>query len=533
VSNGGRDRLFDCITAPNFDQVLSQPSFVTGSPDELLRFKEGDLLGFLLKLNPEQEKFVTWAVNATGPTLLKGSPGTGKSTVALYRTREILKQLQANGTHQPRILFTTYPNALVTFSEQLLQQLLGQEAQFVEVKTADALMYSLVCHSTGQPKIGTTKELIKLIQHAVPKAIATLEGNVLQQQAQRLILQRLQPEYLLEELTEVIDARGIETLEDYQATSRTGRSIPLNKTQRQAIWKLRHNFNALLADQDIETWAQVRNRALALLQSTPQPPLYDAVVIDEAQDLSPTILRFLIQLCPEPNRLFITADANQSIYGSSFRWSDVHESLKFVGRTGILKVNHRTTQEIGEAAYSYLQEGTLDEDESDRLYIHTGPPPAVRAVADRNSEGNLLAQFCRTAAHEFRLGLGACAILVPSEKVGKNITGQLNYLGIEAQFMTSKDLDLNSNGVKVLPLKAAKGLEFPIVAIAGFLEGAYPTIPKGTAPEAATEILNRERRTLYVAMTRAMRALLVLVPTKKPSPLLQTFDPHLWNLGNS
>ncbi|MBD2463394.1 UvrD-helicase domain-containing protein [Oscillatoria sp. FACHB-1407] len=533
VPDGVRDRLFDCITAPNFDQVLSQPSFVTGSPDELLRFKEGDLLGFLLKLNPEQEKFVTWAVNATGPTLLKGSPGTGKSTVALYRTREILKQLQANGTHQPRILFTTYTNALVTFSEQLLQQLLGQEAQFVEVKTADALMSSLVRQSTGQPKIGTTKELLKLIQQAVPKTIATLEGNVLQQQAQRLILQRLQPEYLLEEMTEVIDARGIETLEEYQATPRTGRSIPLNKTQRQAIWKLRHYFNELLAAQGIETWAQMRNRALALLQSMSQPPLYDAVIIDEAQDLSPTILRFLIQLCPEPNRFFITADANQSIYGSSFRWSDVHESLKFVGRTGILKVNHRTTQEIGEAAYSYLQEGTLDEDDRDRLYIHTGPPPAVRAVTDRNSEGNLLAQFCRTAAHEFRLRLGACAILVPTEKVGKNITGQLNYLGIEAQFMTSKDLDLNSKGVKVLPLKAAKGLEFPIVAIAGFLEGAYPTIPKGTAPEAATEILNRERRTLYVAMTRAMRALLVLVPAKKPSPLLQTFDPHLWNLGNS
>lgn len=533
VPDGVRDRLFDCITAPNFDQVLSQPSFVTGSPDELLRFKEGDLLGFLLKLNPEQEKFVTWAVNATGPTLLKGGPGTGKSTVALYRTREILKQLQANGTRQPRILFTTYTNALVTFSEQLLQQLLGQEAQFVEVKTADALMYSLVCHSTGQPKIGTTKELLKFIQQAVPKAIATLEGNVLQQQAQRLILQRLQPEYLLEELTEVIDARGIETLENYQATPRTGRSIPLNKTQRQAIWKLRHYFDELLATQGIETWAQVRNRALALLQSTSQPLLYDAVIIDEAQDLSPTILRFLTQLCREPNRFFITADANQSIYGSSFRWTDVHESLKFVGRTGVLKVNHRTTQEIGEAAYSYLQEGTLDEDDSDRLYIHTGPPPAVRAVADRNSEGNLLAQFCRTAAHEFRLSLGACAILVPTEKVGKNITGQLNYLGIEAQFMTSKDLDLNSKGVKVLPLKAAKGLEFPIVAIAGFLEGAYPTIPKGTAPEAATEILNRERRTLYVAMTRAMRALLVLVPAKKPFPLLQTFDPHLWNLGNS
>ena len=533
VPGAVRDRLFDCITAPNFDQVLNQPSFVTGSPDELLRFKEGNLLGFLLKLNPEQEKFVTWASNATGPTLLKGSPGTGKSTVALYRTREILQQLQASGVSQPRILFTTYTNALVTFSEQLLQQLLGQDAQFVEVKTADALIYSLVCHSTGSPNIAATKDLLKLVQKAIPQAIATLEGNILQQQAQRLILQRLQPDYLLEELTDMIDARGIETLEAYRATPRTGRNIPLNKVQRQAIWQLRQHCDRLLADQGMETWAQMRNRALTLLQHTPEPLLYDAVIIDEAQDLSPTVLRFLIHLCKHPNRLFITADANQSIYGSGFRWSEIHESLKFVGRTGILKINHRTTQEIGEAAYAYLQEGTLDRDDLERLYVHTGPPPAVRAIPDRASEGSLLAQFCRAAAHEFRLGLGACAILVPTEKAGRNLTGQLNYLGMEARFMTSKDLDLNYKGVKVLPLKAAKGLEFPIVAIAGFLESAYPAISKGTAPEAATEILTRERRTLYVAMTRAMRALLVLVPAKQPPFLLQTFDPRLWNLGNA
>ena len=355
IDGAVRDRLFDCITAPNFDQVLNQPSFVTGSPDELLRFKEGNLLGFLLKLNPEQEKFVTWASNATGPTLLKGSPGTGKSTVALYRTREILQQLKTSGVSQPRILFTTYTNALVTFSEQLLQQLLGQDAQFVEVKTADALIYSLICHSTGSPNIAAAKDLLKLVQQAIPQAIASLEGNVLQQQAQRLILQRLQPEYLLEELTEIIDARGIETLEAYRATPRTGRSISLNKVQRQAIWQLRQHCDRLLADQGMETWAQMRNRALALLQNTSEPPLYDAVIIDEAQDLSPTVLRFLIHLCKHPNRLFITADANQSIYGSGFRWSEIHESLKFVGRTGILKVNHRTTQEIGEAAYAYLR----------------------------------------------------------------------------------------------------------------------------------------------------------------------------------
>ena len=532
VPGAVRDRLFDCITAPNFDQVLNQPSFVTGSPDELLRFKEGDLLGFLLKLNPEQERFVTWAINATGPTLLKGGPGTGKSTVALYRTREILKQLQANGVSHPRILFTTYTNALVTFSEQLLQQLLGEDARFVEVKTADALMSS-ISHATEQVQVAQTHDLIKLLRQAVPQAIAALEGNVLQQQAQRLILQRLQPDYLLEELTDVIDARGIETLADYQETTRTGRNISLNKTQRQAIWTLRLHFNQLLKDQGMATWAQMRLYALDRLYTMPNPPIYDAVVVDEAQDLSPVVLRFLAGLCRESNRLFITADANQSIYGNSFRWSEVHHSLKFVGRTGILRMNHRTTQEVGEAAQSYLQEGILDEDNIERLYIHTGPLPVVRAVADRPSEGDLLAQFCRTAAREFRLGIGACAILTPTEKSGKNIAGQLSYLGVEATFMTSRELNLNCKGIKVLPLKAAKGLEFPIVAIAGFLDSPFSAVTKKLSDDEIAEMLARERRTLFVGMTRAMRALMVLVPAHHPGSLLQDFDSQFWNLGNA
>ena len=532
-----RERVFDCVTTPNFDQVLNQPSFLTQSPDDILRFKEGDLLGFLLKLNPEQEKYVTWAINAQGPTLLKGGPGTGKSTVAIYRTREMLQRLRADENDQPKLLFTTYTNALVTFSEQLLQQLLGKDSRRVDVKTADGLMYATICSDTGKPTIASLTQLRSIIKQARESAIATLPGNPLQQQAQRLILERLSLQYLLDEINDVIDARGITTLEAYLETPRHGRQVPLNKTQRQAIWQLRSHFCDQLTAQGLETWPQLRNRALTILQKNETPPVYDGVIIDEAQDLPPNTLRFLIQLCKAPNGklggLFITADANQSIYGSSFRWSDIHSNLKFVGRTGILRINHRTTQEIDTAAHQYLTAGLLDTDLPERQYIHGGPPPAVRAVADKQAEANLLAQFCQTAAREFRLGIGACAILTPTEKAGKTLAGQLNYLGLDAHFMSSKVLDITRRGIKILTLKSAKGLEFPIVAIAGFLESPFPYLPKGLTEKAQTEILLQERRTLFVGMTRAMRALLLVIPTEKPGPLLQDFDAELWNLGRT
>src|SRR5437660_415861 len=78
-------------------EVLQQPDYLLTDVNDLLRYKEGELLGFLLKLSPEQEKYVTWGMHGTGPTLLKGGPGTGKSTIALYRVRSLVHELRKKG----------------------------------------------------------------------------------------------------------------------------------------------------------------------------------------------------------------------------------------------------------------------------------------------------------------------------------------------------------------------------------------------------------------------------------------------------
>src|SRR5438270_6120538 len=94
-------------------EVLQQPDYLLTDLNDLVRYQEGELLGFLLKLSPEQEKYVNWGINDSGPTLLKGGPGTGKSTIALYRVRSLVQELRKKGRSDFRILFTTYTNALV------------------------------------------------------------------------------------------------------------------------------------------------------------------------------------------------------------------------------------------------------------------------------------------------------------------------------------------------------------------------------------------------------------------------------------
>jgi len=511
-------------------EVLQQPDYLLTDVNDLLRYKEGELLGFLLKLSPEQEKYVTWGINASGPTLLKGGPGTGKSTIALYRVRSLVHELRKKGRDEFRILFTTYTNALVNSSQQLLQQLLGDDVKYVEVQTADRIVVTILGRAGITPKFIDHGEFNNLLRQAVK--VTEFEGNAVQQQAQHQAVERLSIDYLHQEINQVIVARQIKSLEEYLAAARPGRKVRLNALQRKAIWKVHETLQRLLKQQGKETWRQARAMAEECVAKGSVGLNYDAVVIDEAQDLDPSALRLLVRLCDKPNRIFITADANQSIYGSGFTWSDVHEHLRLQGRTTILRVNYRSTREIGEAAQSYLAAGELDNEQVERSYMNSGPLPGVRMIRNGGEEVQLLSRFLPAAAKEFRLSIGACAVLCPTAKAGKAIAAELTHRGIEATFMPGQELNLSRPGVKVLTLKSAKGLEFPVVALAGFSDsGWYTNVPTSVPAEEREEFLAMDRRTMFVGMTRAMRALLVFVPVQARSPLLEGFDGAYWNLG--
>lgn len=87
---------------------------------------------------------------------------------------------------------------------------------------------------------------------------------------------------------------------------------------------------------------------------------------------------------------------------------------------------------------------------------------------------------------------------------------------------------LRSSGVRLLTFHAAKGLEFPVVFIAGAEEGVSPVTSKNTDIE-------EERRLFYVAMTRAMDELQITCSKRRklygsememsPSRFISEIDP--------
>ena len=512
------------------EQVFQERDYVLPEINDLMRFKQGELLGFLLLLSPEQEKYASWGLNASGPTLLKGGPGTGKSTIALYRVRSLVQEFRKQGQEDFQILFTTYTNALIRSSEQLLEQLLGADYKYVQVQTADKLVSTIV-EQLAQPRtLISNRDLEELLLQAYKET--QFIGTAAQQQMQQQTIERLGFDYVQQELLRVIIAQQIDSSAHYFNTARPGRQVALNKLQRQAIWSVYATLQKQLEQENKETFEQQRARAEQAIIAGLVDLRYDAVIVDEAQDLDPSLLRLLVHLCKTPNRIFITADANQSIYGAHFRWTQIHEELQFRGHTAILHTNYRSTQEIGEAAQTYLAQGALDTAPIERHYTYHGPLPILRKVFNEQDEAQLLASYLSAAARTYQLPIDACAILCPNEKVGRGLATALSRYNIDATFMPGQQLDLAQPCVKILTLTSSKGLEFPIVALAGFHKVSkymhktnYPT------PEEQQEAMDTERRLLFVGMTRAMRALLIAIPARSVSPLLSGFDAQNWNIG--
>ena len=528
-------RLFEYQFPRSLQETLQEPDLMLNQVNDLARFKEGELLGFLLKLSNDQKKYVQWALHAHGPALLRGGPGTGKSTIALYRVHELVQELRRQGRRNFRILFATYTEALMRSSQQLLRQLLGQESSYVDVKTTDAIARSLLEEVNALPRLATEKDIEYCLEQGIKKT--HFEGTRGEQQAQRQAIDRLSRTYLEQEIHQVIIARQLSSVEEYLRAVRPGRRVGLNRIQRIAVWSVYETYLAALGFCGCVTLQQLRAKAEQYAARGRISRRYDAVIIDEAQDLDASALRMLIHLCLRPDRLFITADANQSVYGSGFNWNDVHDTLRVQGRTAILHTNYRSTHQIGEAALSYLGDGVLEQEANKQNYIHLGTRPFVCVATSSEHEVELLKDFLTISTRELRFSPGSCAILCPTKPAGEWIAQTLSSMRLPATFMDARDVDLEQPGVKVMLLKSAKGLEFPIVAIAGFPQSKSHAVSVGNdisrqdgdSQREHEEALALDRRSMYVGMTRAMRALLVIVPANIQIPLLTGFDPKYWD----
>ncbi|HSM56978.1 MAG TPA: UvrD-helicase domain-containing protein, partial [Candidatus Sulfomarinibacteraceae bacterium] len=335
-------RVMDAVYPRPVEQIAQEPDLALFDPADLQRYAEGTLSAFLLHLDERQRPLVDWALS--GPTLVKGGPGSGKSTVALYRLRELaahyMEENRQNGRDGalPEILFTTYTNALTNASESLLRQLLGdvlglEDGQKlpkeIRITTLDRTVYWIVSASGMHFDIAGESQQQEALTYARMQLRPTALGD-----RDKLLLtgaiQDLRDDYLLEEFEWVIEGQDCRSEDDYLQAVRAGRAIPFNHSLRRAVWELYETYCAYLQEREHYTFGQLRQMALDRVRNGDFDRRWDYVIVDEAQDLTPAALALAVELARDPAGLFLTADANQSLYNKGFRWNQVHDQLQIV-----------------------------------------------------------------------------------------------------------------------------------------------------------------------------------------------------------
>lgn len=457
--------------------------YVVEDSDELLRMLSAPMAKWIGFLHPSQKKLVTGKFS--GPTKVTGSAGTGKTVVAMHRARHLARQGK-------NVLLTSYVGTLCDNIRENLKYLCSpDELSRITVDTVHAQALQLARAAGERPTIIDDQDIAKLIDQfhwgACPLDARTLQS----------------------EWTEVIQAQAIRTWDQYRDANRKGRGQALGAKDRKLVWQVFEQVLQRLSQNQMCDWSSLCQRAREIIQTHKARSKFNAVIVDEIQDLRPQEIRFLASLAKdERDGLMLVGDGGQRIYGNKLTLKSLDVDVR--GRSFILKINYRTTAQIRSFADSLLanERDDLDEGWEDRSHTKSllkGPEPVLdgfkspeeqldfvtRSISDVIKQGVTpqdIAIFARTNE-----------LLVPFEKALK--TKKIEYRQLKKE--SSGPITL---GVNLGTMHRAKGLEFKVVFV---VDASREYLPLPVAlrtlkdPGDRQDAIEKEKHLLYVSITRA------------------------------
>ncbi|MCX4239769.1 3'-5' exonuclease [Paraliomyxa miuraensis] len=472
--------------------------FVSEDSDELLRALEAPMERWIAFLHPSQRALVEG--DYKGPVKVSGSAGTGKTVVAMHRARHLARQGQ-------RVLLTSFVKTLCKNIEQALGILCSPtERERITVSTVHAQALSLL------------RRVEPRIQPASESAIDDLLVELQRREAPGFSL-----EFVRSEWSAVVQAQGLRTWAEYRTARRTGRGTPLSTSDRKTLWKVFTGVHARLASTGLLDWPGVCRKVADRLEAGELQSPFDAVIVDEVQDLSPPELRLVAASCAEhPGHLMVVGDVGQRIYPGGGGLSK--HGIAVRGRSHVLELNYRTTEQIRRTADRML--GVIDDEDQDRTRrdrtrsLLRGPTPVLQGYANVTQEHLGAVERVRAWISE-GLQPEELAVFARTKRVLDEVDAALHEAGVPTRRLA--DDERPPRGVVRLgTMHRAKGLEFKAVLLVGCTRGQVPSeglLRHLGDPQDREQAEDRERRLLYVAMTRA-RDELMLSWAGAPSPFL-------------
>lgn len=444
-------------------------------------------------LHPAQRSVVD--ANYSGPARVSGSAGTGKTIVALHRAVHLAKQ-----DEDVRVLLVTFSEALADALQTKLRRLVGNQprlAERVDVKSFSELGERLYAKVHGVPSVASREQIRSFARKAMDRVPDFNFGLP----------------FVLAEWDEVVDAWQVAEWEAYRDVRRLGRKTRLSEAQRASLWQVYDAMLAELSTAGLVTEAGIFGRLTAGLSERRNLP-YDHVVVDEAQDISVSQLKFLAALGKDrSNALFFAGDLGQRIFQQPFSWKSLGVDIR--GRAKTLQINYRTSHQIRMQADQLLgiEVGDVDgnvEVRKGTISVFNGPAPGIAIFQDEGRESEAVAEWIKG-----RLADGVLpeefGVFVRSPDQLERAKAACEQSGVKFQVLDNLK-DRKANAASVSSMHLAKGLEFRAVAVMACddevipLQSRIESVADGADLE---EVYATERHLLYVACTRARDHLLV------------------------
>lgn len=466
-------------------------------------------------LHPAQRKLVER--KSMAPCLVRGSAGTGKTVVALYRVEELAKRLNEDEHNDKRILLTTFTANLASdLSRQLDQICSKEERAIVDVVNIDAFVAGFLKKNDADSKIvypGSAE-----YEAAWDKALLKRGDDP-----------DLTSEFYETEWRRVVLGQDVQSEKEYLRARRKGRGSSLTKSQREEAWLVFEEMRNALSRHHLLTFEDACSLATSLVKYSRGLSPYAAVVVDETQDMTAQALEFLAELVKptedaEP-AIFLVGDSHQRIYSRQASLSSCGINVR--GRRSFrLKTVYRTTEEIRKFSESVLlneefdnMDGAPETDEAlaGNFAVRHGLAPEFYEAKSVSDEADwILAELAKSDCDPKE----ACVVFRTNlllEKFKKELDARnVEYVEIKRKEKSKAD------GLRLATMHRIKGLEFKVIFIADCNEGVIPLdAALNVEDEKERAFAERTERSLfYVASTRA-RDRLLMSSVGEPSAYLK------------
>ena len=492
-----RDRLREAVPEqglfgdqpPSLQEILAQPEqvadLITGDQlGALAGYRDGTIEDWMVFLSPLQARALQRTFD--GPGRVTGGPGTGKTVVAIHRAGAFAAQGQGRG----RVLMTSFVKNIPETLEGLFERF---RPDLME-RMAFRHIHDLALDVLRNRDIRVNADW----NAAKARFFRVFDGQP--EDAHRLMRSGFGRSYVWQEVTRVIEGRGVASLEEYLVLARHGRKQAMQESSRRLVWSLYEEYRAACDERDppLVDPERVLQMALDAIRREPTGQRYAAIVVDEAQDITEVGIRFLCELLEGGSlgKLLLVGDQSQRIYAGGFRLSET--GLETRGRGAALKICYRSTDQIMQVVAALGRSLSVDDYGDDGLRsfasatVREGTRPTLCGFKTIDEEVRWL-----VSELDGDDDLTSAAILVPTNPSVDDWVGRLKASGVPHVRLAGY-AGRPLPGVKIGTYARAKGLEFKRVFLPGLAEGRFPW---GDSSDADAMLLQGSM--LYVAMSRA------------------------------